>query len=204
MIKLAHIPLTVRFSSMRIMQMGLIPAGSGMQTLANHPDGHPRLTPEGTPLWIARRLGSLLSCWPNHWNGWIKGLNVSSETPHAYILATYTICLNFVNSWPEHLIEKEMLMTYTSKIFWSGTVSPACALPISMATVNTYGTNILMLKYVAGKAWAMSVDIVSLQTSFDPDAYDIAFFGGGQDYRQTIVSGWIKDLERFIQTMCGP
>ena len=71
--------------------------------------------------------------------------------------------------------------------------------------MNTYGDNgnILMLKYVAEKLGArVTVDIVSLKDRFDPDAYDIAFFGGGQDYEQTIVSEDLpdkkEDLERFI------
>ena len=71
--------------------------------------------------------------------------------------------------------------------------------------MNTYGDNgnILMLKYVAEKLEAhVTVDIVSLKDRFDPDAYDIAFFGGGQDYEQTIVSEDLpdkkEDIERFI------
>jgi hypothetical protein len=51
--------------------------------------------------------------------------------------------------------------------------------------MNTYGDNgnILMLKYVAEKLGArVQVDIVSLTDRFDKDLYDIAFFGGGQDY----------------------
>ena len=71
--------------------------------------------------------------------------------------------------------------------------------------MNTYGDNgnILMLKYVAEKLGAhVTVDIVSLKDRFDPDAYDIAFFGGGQDYEQTIVSEDLpdkkEDIERFI------
>ena len=71
--------------------------------------------------------------------------------------------------------------------------------------MNTYGDNgnILMLKYVAEKLGAhVTVDIVSLKDRFDPDLYDIAFFGGGQDYEQTIVSEDLpdkkEDLERFI------
>ena len=71
--------------------------------------------------------------------------------------------------------------------------------------MNTYGDNgnILMLKYVAEKLGAhVTVDIVSLKDRFDPDAYDIAFFGGGQDYEQTIVSEDLpdkkEDLARFI------
>lgn len=60
--------------------------------------------------------------------------------------------------------------------------------------MNTYGDNgnILMLKYVAEKLGAhVQVDIVSMTDSFDADLYDIAFFGGGQDYEQAILA---KDL----------
>ena len=71
--------------------------------------------------------------------------------------------------------------------------------------MNTYGDNgnILMLKYVAEKLGAhVTVNIVSLKDRFDPEVYDIAFFGGGQDYEQTIVSEDLpdkkEDLERFI------
>ena len=65
--------------------------------------------------------------------------------------------------------------------------------------MNTYGDNgnILMLKYVAEKLGAhVTVDIVSLKDRFDPDAYDIAFFGGGQDYEQTIVSEDLPDKKK--------
>ncbi len=57
--------------------------------------------------------------------------------------------------------------------------------------MNTYGDNgnILMLKYVAEKLGAaVQVDIVSLEDPFDQDFYDIAFFGGGQDYEQLILA----------------
>lgn len=60
--------------------------------------------------------------------------------------------------------------------------------------MNTYGDNgnILMLKYVAEKLKArVTIDIVSLNDAFDPNHYDIMFFGGGQDYEQAIIS---KDL----------
>lgn len=62
--------------------------------------------------------------------------------------------------------------------------------------LNTYGDNgnILMLKYVAEKMGAYSkIDIVSLDDDFDQDYYDVIFFGGGQDYEQTIVA---RDLPR--------
>ncbi|PZO95823.1 lipid II isoglutaminyl synthase subunit GatD [Streptococcus halichoeri] len=57
--------------------------------------------------------------------------------------------------------------------------------------LNTYGDNgnVLMLKYVAEKLGAgVSVAIVSLEDDFDPDAYEMIFFGGGQDYEQSIVA----------------
>ncbi|MDO4668035.1 MAG: type 1 glutamine amidotransferase [Streptococcus sp.] len=60
--------------------------------------------------------------------------------------------------------------------------------------LNTYGDNgnILMLKYIGEKLGArVTVDIVSLEDTFDNHYYDLAFFGGGQDYEQTIVA---KDL----------
>ena len=71
--------------------------------------------------------------------------------------------------------------------------------------MNTYGDNgnVLMLKYVAEKLGArVQIDIVSLEDEFDKDYYDLAFFGGGQDYEQTIVARDLpakKDsLEEFI------
>ena len=57
--------------------------------------------------------------------------------------------------------------------------------------MNTYGDNgnILMLKYVAEKMKArVQVDIVSLTDGFDKDYYDLAFFGGGQDFEQAILA----------------
>ncbi|MGL4453632.1 MAG: type 1 glutamine amidotransferase [Sarcina sp.] len=60
--------------------------------------------------------------------------------------------------------------------------------------LNSYGDigNILVLKYRA-KARGINVNIinVSLNDTFDKDKYDIALFGGGQDFEQSIVS---KDL----------
>jgi CobQ-like glutamine amidotransferase family enzyme len=42
------------------------------------------------------------------------------------------------------------------------------------------------------KSWGrVQVDIVSLTDRFDKDLYDIAFFGGGQDYEQSVLA---KDL----------
>ena len=63
--------------------------------------------------------------------------------------------------------------------------------------LNVYGDigNILILKYRANKR-DIDVNIINLSMgqSFSKEDYDIVFFGGGQDYEQSIVS---KDL---IQT----
>ena len=72
--------------------------------------------------------------------------------------------------------------------------------------MNTYGDNgnILMLKYVAEKMNArVQVDIVSLADSFDKDFYDLAFFGGGQDFEQAILAQDLpskkENLASFIE-----
>ncbi|AND79557.1 lipid II isoglutaminyl synthase subunit GatD [Streptococcus pantholopis] len=71
--------------------------------------------------------------------------------------------------------------------------------------LNTYGDNgnVLMLKYVAEKLGAkMTVDIISLGDDFPADKYDLAFFGGGQDYEQAIVAHDLpskkESISRFI------
>lgn len=73
--------------------------------------------------------------------------------------------------------------------------------------LNTYGDNgnILMLKYVGEKLAAhMTIDIVSMGDAFDEKAYDIMFFGGGQDYEQSIVAkdlpGKKASIARFIES----
>lgn len=82
--------------------------------------------------------------------------------------------------------------------------------------LNTYGDNgnVLMIKYIAEKLDAkVTVDIVSIDDTFDQEHYDIVFFGGGQDYEQSIVA---KDLpmkkdaladyihqEKVVLAICG-
>lgn len=60
--------------------------------------------------------------------------------------------------------------------------------------LNVYGDvgNVLILQHRANKR-NINVNIinVSVGDEFDPEKYDIVFFGGGQDYEQSIVS---KDL----------
>ena len=67
--------------------------------------------------------------------------------------------------------------------------------------LNTYGDNgnILMLKYVGEKMNVhMNFEIVSLGDHFNSDYYDLAFFGGGQDYEQFIVSQDIQNNKEEI------
>lgn len=61
--------------------------------------------------------------------------------------------------------------------------------------LNVYGDigNILILKYRAEhRGIKTNIFNVSINDKFDPDLYDIVFFGGGQDYEQSIVSSDLK------------
>lgn len=61
--------------------------------------------------------------------------------------------------------------------------------------LNTYGDvgNVMALKYFAEKkGHEVNIEVVSLKDEFDYKKYDFVFFGGGQDYEQSIVE---KDLE---------
>ena len=63
--------------------------------------------------------------------------------------------------------------------------------------LNTYGDigNILVLQYYAKQMDTdIDVKVVSLEQDFKKDAFDLAFFGGGQDFEQAIVS---KDIQRM-------
>lgn len=71
--------------------------------------------------------------------------------------------------------------------------------------LNTYSDvgNIIALRYYAKQMDAdITVKVVSIDEEFNPDEFDMALFGGGQDYEQLVVS---KDLpnkkagiEKFI------
>ena len=72
--------------------------------------------------------------------------------------------------------------------------------------LNVYGDvgNILILKHRAEER-GIKVNImnVSLNDEFNADDYDIVFFGGGQDYEQSIVSADLmnnkkEELSRYI------
>lgn len=72
--------------------------------------------------------------------------------------------------------------------------------------LNTYGDNgnILVLQYYAKKMGIdFSIELVSLDQPFDPNRYDLVFFGGGQDYEQVVVSRDIvskqSDLTTYIE-----
>lgn len=60
--------------------------------------------------------------------------------------------------------------------------------------LNTYSDvgNIIALRYYAEQMDAdIAVKVISIDDEFNPDEFDIALFGGGQDYEQLVVS---KDL----------
>ncbi|SKA83867.1 hypothetical protein SAMN05428976_10670 [Clostridium sp. USBA 49] len=60
--------------------------------------------------------------------------------------------------------------------------------------LNVYGDlgNILILKYrLVQRGIQVNISNISIGDDFDPNKFDIVFFGGGQDYEQSIVS---KDL----------
>lgn len=60
--------------------------------------------------------------------------------------------------------------------------------------LNTYGDvgNIMALRYhLRKKGYEVETDLISLGDKFDNKKYDFVFFGGGQDYEQSIVE---KDL----------
>lgn len=61
--------------------------------------------------------------------------------------------------------------------------------------LNTYGDigNVLVLEYYAKQMdIELTSEVISLDQPFDATKFDIAFFGGGQDYEQVIVS---KDIQ---------
>ncbi|WP_157052273.1 type 1 glutamine amidotransferase [Lacticaseibacillus brantae] len=67
--------------------------------------------------------------------------------------------------------------------------------------MNTYGDSgdVKILRYLLNKdGYEVQVDNVSLDAKFDANDYDFLFFGGGQDYEQTVVA---KDLLRHQSTM---
>ena len=62
--------------------------------------------------------------------------------------------------------------------------------------LNVYGDvgNILVLKYRAEKREIkVNIHNVSINDEFKSEDYDIVFFGGGQDYEQSIVSQDLKN-----------
>ncbi|WP_125706470.1 type 1 glutamine amidotransferase [Lacticaseibacillus daqingensis] len=67
--------------------------------------------------------------------------------------------------------------------------------------MNTYGDSgdVKILRYWLEQAgYAVAVDNISLDAPFDAMTYDFVFFGGGQDYEQTVVA---KDLPRLKDTL---
>lgn len=68
--------------------------------------------------------------------------------------------------------------------------------------LNTYGDvgNIMAFAHEAKKrGYEVETEIISLGDSFDEKKYDFVFFGGGQDYEQSIVQLDLKDKKNAIQ-----
>ena len=72
--------------------------------------------------------------------------------------------------------------------------------------LNTYGDegNILALKYYAQQMDAeIEVQLISIEEDFHADDFDLALFGGGQDYEQLVVSKDLPhkaaELKKFIE-----
>ncbi len=67
--------------------------------------------------------------------------------------------------------------------------------------MNTYGDSgdVKVLKFLLAKqGYETQVDNISLDIDFNADDYDFVFFGGGQDFEQTVVA---KDLARHKDTL---
>lgn len=73
--------------------------------------------------------------------------------------------------------------------------------------LNTYGDrgNVLMLAHHAKiLGHNVSIEVVSLQMTFDPERYNLVFIGGGQDHEQRIIAGDLPSknaaLTSYIQS----
>ena len=67
--------------------------------------------------------------------------------------------------------------------------------------MNTYGDSgdVKILRFLLKReGYDSQVDNISLDADFDADDYDFVFFGGGQDFEQTVVA---KDLPRHKYTL---
>lgn len=67
--------------------------------------------------------------------------------------------------------------------------------------LNTYGDNgnLLALGYYAKQMGVeLKTTVISLDDKFDPADWDIVFFGGGQDFEQSIVSKDIQDKKEDL------
>ncbi|RHW50851.1 cobalamin biosynthesis protein CobQ [Lactobacillus bombicola] len=67
--------------------------------------------------------------------------------------------------------------------------------------MNTYGDSgdVKIIRYLLKKQnYTTQIDNISLNDNFDAFDYDFVFFGGGQDFEQTVVA---KDLPRHKDTL---
>ena len=70
--------------------------------------------------------------------------------------------------------------------------------------LNTYSDvgNIIALRYYAKQMDAdIAVKVVSIDEEFNPDEFDMALFGGGQDYEQLVVSKDLPNKKAGIRTI---
>ena len=72
--------------------------------------------------------------------------------------------------------------------------------------LNTYGDvgNVMAISHEAHKrGYKANTEIITIGDDFIPDKYDFLFFGGGQDYEQSIVQVDMKSkkdgIEKFIE-----
>lgn len=72
--------------------------------------------------------------------------------------------------------------------------------------LNTYGDqgNVLMLAHEARiLGMPVETELISINSNFDPDRYNLVFIGGGQDHEQRVIAGDLPTkktaLKRYIE-----
>lgn len=70
--------------------------------------------------------------------------------------------------------------------------------------LNTYSDvgNIIALQYYAKQMDAdIDVKVISIDNDFNPQDFDLALFGGGQDYEQLVVSKDLPNKKRGLTNL---
>ena len=73
--------------------------------------------------------------------------------------------------------------------------------------MNTYGDSgdVKVIRYLLDKqGYQTEVDNISLDDSFDANDYDFLFFGGGQDFEQTVVAKICHVIKKQLKTISKP